>query len=91
MDSSSSGTYNAILAMSISTQPGNTFSGSATGTFEVDGFTAEEYIQLSGTITETRQISGNTSHTFLATGGEGTFTGQLIGNTLSIENSGLDT
>jgi len=86
-----SGTYHAILAMSISTQTGNTFSGSATGTFDVDGFTAIEYIQLSGTITESGQISGNTSHTFLDTGGEGTFTGQLSGNTLSIENPGHDT
>lgn len=90
-DSESNGTYNATLAMSISIQSGNTFSGSATGTFNIDGFTAIEYIQLSGTITESGQINGNTSHTFVDTGGEGTFTGQLSGNTLSIENSGHDT
>ncbi|MBN1834033.1 MAG: hypothetical protein JW896_18165 [Deltaproteobacteria bacterium] len=90
-DSESNGTYNATLAMSISTQTGNAFSGSAMGTFEVDGLTAVEYIQLSGTITESGQISGNTSHTFLETGGEGTFTGQLTGNTLTIENPGQDT
>ena len=90
-DSSSNGTYYATLAMSISTQTGNTFSGSATGTFKVDGLTAIEYIQLSGTITESGQISGNTSHTFLGTGGEGIFTGQLSGNTLSLENPGHDT
>ena len=85
------GTYDAVLAMNISTQTGNNFSGSATGTFDLDGFAAKEYIQLSGTITETGQISGNTSHTFLATGGEGTFTGQLRGDTLTIENPGHDT
>ena len=89
-DSSSNGTYNAILSMDISTQTGNIFSGSATGTFDLDGLTAIEYIQLNGTITETGQVSGNTSHTFLGTGGEGTFTGQLTGNTLSIENPGHD-
>jgi outer membrane protein assembly factor BamB len=83
-----SGTYHATLSISISTQTGNTFSGSATGTFQVD---AIEYIQLSGTITESGQISGNTSHTFLGTGGEGTFTGQLSGDTLTIENPGHDT
>jgi len=83
-----SGTYHATLSMTISIQTGNTFSGSATGTFEVD---AIEYIQLSGTITESGQISGNTSHTFLGTGGEGTFTGQLSGDTLTIENPGHDT
>jgi len=86
-----SGTYHAVLSMTISTQTGNTFSGSATGTFDLDGLTAIEYIQLSGTITESGQISGNTTHTFLGTGGEGTFTGQLSGNTLSIENPGHDT
>ena len=83
-----SGTYYAILAMSITTQIGNTFSGTATGTFEPN---AIEYIQLSGTISESGQISGNTSHTFLGTGGEGTFTGQLSGNTMSIVNPGHDT
>jgi len=90
-DSESNGTFNAVLEMNISTQTGNTFSGSATGTFDLDGLTAVEYIQLSGTITETGQISGSTSHTFLGTRGEGTFTGRLSGNTLSIENPGHDT
>ena len=90
-DSESHGSYYATLAMSISTQTRNTFSGSATGTFDLDGFTAIEYIQLSGTITDSGQISGNTSHTFLATGGEGTFNGQLSGNTLSLVNPGHDT
>jgi PKD repeat protein len=89
-DCSESGTYYAILSISIPTQTGNTFSGSATGTFDL-GPDAIEYIQLSGTITETGQISGITSHTFLGTGGEGTFTGQLSGDTLSIENPGHDT
>jgi hypothetical protein len=90
-DSESNGTYNAILVMNISTQTGNSFSGSATGTFDLDGLTAVEYIQINGTISETGQVSGTTSHTFFATGGEGTFTGQLSGYTLSIENPGLDT
>ena len=90
-DSSSNGTYDAVLAMSISIQTSSTFSGTATGTFDLDGLTAIEYIQLSGTITESGYISGNTSHTFLNTGGVGTFTGQLNGDTLSIENPGHDT
>ena len=51
-DPSSNGTYNATLAMNISTQTGNTFSGSATGTFDLDGDTVTEYIQLTGIITE---------------------------------------
>jgi len=90
-DSDSNGTYNATLEINISTQTGSAFSGAATGTFNVDGVTATENIQLSGTITESGQISGTTSHTFLATGGEGTFTGQLNGDTLTIENTGHDT
>jgi PKD repeat protein len=77
--------------MSFPTQTGNTFSGTATGTFDLGGLTATEYIQLDGTITESGQVSGTTSHTFLGTGGEGTFTGQLNGNTLTIENPGHDT
>ncbi len=89
-DQGNNATYNATLAMSISAQSGNTFSGSATGTFNIYGFTSIEYTQLSGTITESGQISGNTSHTFVDSGGEGTFTGQLSGNTLSIENPGHD-
>jgi hypothetical protein len=88
MDSSDNGTYNATLAMSISTQTGNTFSGSATGAFEPR---LVDYIQLSGTVTESGQISGATSSILLDTTGEGTFTGQLSGNTLSIENPGHDT
>ena len=91
MDLESNGTYYAILKMSISAQTGNTFTGTATGTFDLDGLTATEYIQLSGTINDSGQISGTSSHTFLGTGGEGTFTGQLKGNTLSIENPGHDT
>ena len=47
---SDSGTYDAVLSMTISTQIGNTFSGSATGTFDQDGVTAIGYIQLSGNI-----------------------------------------
>ena len=90
-DLESNGTYYAILKMSISAQTGNTFTGTATGTFDLDGLTATEYIQLSGTINDSGQISGTSSHTFLGTGGEGTFTGQLKGNTLSIENPGHDT
>ena len=58
-DSSSNGTYIAILEMDISNQTGNAFSGTATGTFNYYGTTAIEYIQLSGTITESGQISGN--------------------------------
>ena len=53
-DSSDNGTYYAVLAMSISTQTGNTFSGTATGTFDPG---LVDYIQLSGTITESGQIS----------------------------------
>lgn len=87
-NSSSIGTYNAVLEMNISTQNGNTFSGTATGTFEPG---AVEYIQLSGTITESGQLSGNTTHTFLNTAGEGTFNGQLCVDSLSIENAGYDT
>ena len=87
-DPYSNGTYNAILALNISNQSGNTFSGSATGDF---GFGLIEDIQLSGIITESGQVSGNASHTFADSGGEGTFTGQLNGNTLSIENPGHDT
>ena len=85
------GTYYADLEMSIPTQSGSTFSGSAEGTMSLDGDTATEYIQLSGTITESGQISGTTTHTFLGTGGTGTFTGQLTGDTLSISNTGHDT
>ena len=87
-NSSSNGTYNAVLEMNISTQNGNTFSGTATGTFEPG---AVEYIQLSGTITESGHLSGNTTHTFLNTAGEGTFTGQLCVDSLTIENTGQDT
>jgi hypothetical protein len=90
-DASSDGSYNAILRMDISDQDGNTFSGSATGTFDLGGDTAIEYIQISGEITESGEVSGTTSHTFLGTGGEGTFTGQLNGRILSLENPGHDT
>ena len=83
-----SGTYHGTLAINISTQTGDTFSGRATITSEFD---AIEHIKLSGIISESGQISGSTSHTFLGTGGVGTFTGQLSGNTLSIENPGHDT
>jgi len=89
-DSSTHGTYGAVLEMNISIQTENTFSGSAIGTF-IDDQAAKEYIQISGTITESGQISGNTSHTFAGTRGEGTFTGQLSGHTLTIENPGKDT
>ena len=90
-DCPESGTYNAILAINIHSQTGNSFNGSATGDFNFGGDVATEYIQLSGTITESGQISGNTSHTFLGTGGVGTFTGQLNGDTLIIINTGHDT
>jgi PKD repeat protein len=86
-----SGTYNAILSMNIDSQAGNNFNGTATGDFNIDGFMATEYINLSGTITETGSLSGMTTHTFLGTGGEGTFTGQLTGDVLTIINSGHDT
>jgi len=85
------GIYQASLAMTIQSQTGSAFSGSATGNFDVNGSTLNEVIQLSGTITESGQISGTTTHTFLDTYGEGTFTGQLSGNTLTMENSGRDT
>jgi hypothetical protein len=42
---SDNGTYNADLELIISSQ-----NGSATGSFDVDGSTLYEYIQLSGTI-----------------------------------------
>jgi hypothetical protein len=90
-NSDDNGTYNAVLIMTIHSQTGNTFNGSATGTFDIDGSTVKEYIQLSGTITQSGQIAGTTTHTFLDSAGEGTFTGQLTGNTLTIENSGQDT
>jgi hypothetical protein len=91
-DSEKDGTYNNIpFSIIFSNQTGDSFSGSANGTFNIDGFNETEYIQISGTITETGQINGITSHTFMGTGGEGTFTGQLSGNTLSIENHGQDT
>lgn len=80
--------YNPI---DIQHQSGSSFSGTATGTFNVDGMTAAEHIQLTGHIQPSGQISGSTTHTFLGTAGEGTFTGQLSGNTLTIENSGHDT
>jgi hypothetical protein len=35
-DSASNGTYNAVLEMNIPTQSGNSFSGTATGTFNID-------------------------------------------------------
>jgi hypothetical protein len=85
------GIYNAILVMAIHSQTGNAFRGSATGTFDIDGSTVNEYIQLSGTVSESGHINGTTTHTFLVSSGEGTFTGQLSGNTLFIENSGQDT
>lgn len=90
-DSSSNGTYHADLVLSITTQTGNAFGGSAIGTFNIDGFVAEEYINLSGTIGNLGQLSGSTSHTFLGTGGSGLFTGQLNGDTISIQNPGKDT
>ena len=88
MDSSDNVTYNLDLEMNISNQDGNTFSGTATGTYKPG---AVEYITLSDSIAQSGQISGDTSHTFSGTTGEGTFTGQLSGDTLSIENLGRDT
>jgi hypothetical protein len=35
-DSASNGTYNAVLEINIPTQSGNSFSGTATGTFNID-------------------------------------------------------
>ena len=90
-DPSSNGFYKAALVIDIPNQTGNTFSGTATGTFELDGSTATENITLTGTIKTTGGITGDTSHTFLGTAGEGTFVGLLVANTLTIENPGHDT
>jgi hypothetical protein len=83
--------YHFSVVISIDSQDGDLFSGTAIGTTSDLGFPVSEHITLSGIIDATGEISGDTSHTFLNTGGVGTFTGQLSGDTLSIVNSGHDT
>ncbi len=94
-DPADNGTFEFSASVSIPSQAGATFSGSATLTPVVSGNNITTNMSFSGTVTAGGEVSATFTYTTLVDGvfdssGDGTFTGQVTGNTLAINFSGQD-
>ena len=84
------GKYNFTVVIEITDVDGSGFTGTAVGTVDLGGLTAQEFISIVGKIDASGRISGKTTHTFLATTGKGSFSGNLAGDKLTMLNKGKD-
>ena len=96
LDPGDNGTLGFNATVAITSQTGETFSGTVTLATNIQGASLTQIDTVSGTINSQGAFSGTISGQFFVNGGfdsahEGTFSGTLSGNTISVQFTTVDT
>lgn len=94
-DSISNGTYQTRVLLTIDTQNGNRFTGTAVETSQRFGLTGKNNVSLTGTVDSQSQFSGSFSSSLYIentfdSSAKGNFSGKLDGNKLTARAKGKD-